>query len=101
MADIANLYPPSPPDVPADLTIPKAGYRLRVVVVLASLFVFALLYIFLVAGSAYLSYWAFASLGKSAAPASAGLGALGHAFQTEDRLTKKYNQTVQERNKET
>lgn len=63
MPDDAPLYPPSPPDVPPDLTAPTAGYRLRVVVVLLSLLAFGVLYVGLVIGSAYLAYHSFASLG--------------------------------------
>src|SRR5215204_3029993 len=46
-----SLYPPTPPDVPADLTVPNAEYRNRVVIVLLSLIVFAGFYLFLVVGS--------------------------------------------------
>jgi Zn-dependent protease with chaperone function len=58
MAGRASLYPPSPADVPPDLTAPRADYRLRVVVVLVSLFVFFVLYLGLVFGSAWLTWWA-------------------------------------------
>lgn len=63
MTDIAPLYPPSPRNVPPDLTKPPASYRTRVVVVFVSLAVFMALYIVLTLGSAYLCYWCFDSIG--------------------------------------
>ena len=62
MADIAHLYPPSPTNVPADLTTPPKSYRSRVLVVLASLFVFLFVYLALTVGTAFTSYWCFATL---------------------------------------
>jgi dienelactone hydrolase len=56
MADSAVPYPPAPPNVPPALTTPTTSYRVRVTVVLASLFLFAFLYLGLVAGSAYLPW---------------------------------------------
>src|SRR5258708_5037391 len=58
MARLADIYPPGPRNVPPDLTTPTTDYRLRVVVVLISLILFFLLYLALLAGSAYLIYWA-------------------------------------------
>lgn len=49
--DIDSLYPPSPANVPPDLTRPSGDYRLRVFVVLVSLFAFLLLYLALTVGS--------------------------------------------------
>lgn len=63
MADIAALYPPTPQNVPPDLTKPPGSYRTRVVVVLVSLAAFMAVYLGLTLGSAYLCYWCFASLG--------------------------------------
>jgi Zn-dependent protease with chaperone function len=59
MASMArvSLYPPSPDDVPADLTAPPPKYRLQVFVVLVCLFVFLLLYVSLIVGSAILIWW--------------------------------------------
>src|SRR5262245_53142090 len=51
------LYPPSPPDVPADFTRPSAAYRWRVTALLASLFFFLLLYLALVVGAALFTWW--------------------------------------------
>ena len=52
-----ELYPAGPANVPADLTAPNLGYRLRVVAVMVSLLLFALLYLALVAGAAWLVWW--------------------------------------------
>src|SRR5947209_1111991 len=57
MQDLAPLYPPSPVDVPADLTVPSRRYRTQVVIVLCSLLLFFLLYVALVAAAGYLTYW--------------------------------------------
>jgi Zn-dependent protease with chaperone function len=91
MADLAP-YPPAPPNVPPDLTRPTLRYRLRVIVVLISLLLFAALYLGLVGGSAYGCYWAFAG-------GSGGTGrqALSHAFQTEQRVTRTYNDALKQR----
>jgi Zn-dependent protease with chaperone function len=58
MARASHLYPPSPPNVPRYLTAPSTHYRLQVILVLASLFLFGLLYVGLLAGSAWLVFWA-------------------------------------------
>src|SRR5262249_13952858 len=58
VARAAKLYPPSPVDVPDDLAVPSGRYRLQVILVLASLLLFAALYMGLVAGSGYLTYLA-------------------------------------------
>ncbi len=97
MAESADFYPPSPPDIPTDLTRPPFGYRLRVVVVLASLVLFALLYITLVAGSAYLSFWAFASAAQDSPSEAGALKVIPHAARTEEHLVNKYNEAVQKR----
>jgi Zn-dependent protease with chaperone function len=52
-----SLYPPAPPGIPKDLTAPTARYRRQVLLVLASLLLFVLLYIGLVVGTAYLAWW--------------------------------------------
>jgi Zn-dependent protease with chaperone function len=67
MADIAALYPPTPTNVPPDLTKPSGSYRTRVVVVLVSLFLFLGVYLGLIGGSAYLCYRSFAELGRDPA----------------------------------
>jgi Zn-dependent protease with chaperone function len=79
--------------VPPDLTTPTASYRLRVIVVLTSLFLFAFLYLGLVAGSAYLCYWSFAPTG----PANlTGRNLLLEASWTSERVGRVYNQALQE-----
>jgi Zn-dependent protease with chaperone function len=55
MASIDNLYPPSPPDVPPELTLPTKHYQTRAVLVLFSLITFFGLYMMLVVGSALLT----------------------------------------------
>lgn len=62
MADITDLYPPTPANVPPGLTRPPATYRTRVVVVLLCLLVFVAVYLTLTAGSAYACYACFAAL---------------------------------------
>ncbi len=64
MPSISDLYPPAPAQVPPGLASPTTGYRTRVVVVLGSLFLFLVLYLGLVIGSAYFCYYSFAQLGK-------------------------------------
>jgi Zn-dependent protease with chaperone function len=68
MSDIAQLYPPSPTDIPADLTTPSASYRLRVILVLSCLIVFVIVYLGLVIGTAGLSVYCFAQLGADEPP---------------------------------
>jgi Zn-dependent protease with chaperone function len=60
MTNTDDFYPPTPANVPPDLTAPTSGYRVRVLVVLTSLFLFVLLYVGLLVGSAYLCYYSFA-----------------------------------------
>jgi hypothetical protein len=62
MADSVDLYPPGPDNVPPYLTAPTRSYKTRVLIVLASLFIFVALYIGLVVGSAYFSYWSFSQI---------------------------------------
>src|SRR5438105_4694066 len=64
MADAADLYPPGPANAPPYLTAPTRSYKTRVLIVLASLFIFVALYIGLVVGSAYFSYWSFTQLSE-------------------------------------
>jgi Zn-dependent protease with chaperone function len=94
MTDDSALYPPSPPAVPPDLTAPTPGYRLRVVVVLLSLFVFAVLYLGLVIGSAYLSYFSFTSL-SATDPHQASRDLLQAASQEDQQLTQIFNNALQ------
>jgi Zn-dependent protease with chaperone function len=63
-----------------------------VLVVLTSLFLFALLYLGLVAGSAYLCYSSFAALGR---PETNGRSLLREASLTDERLTHLYNTSLQ------
>src|SRR5262245_56251452 len=62
MADAVDLYPHGPANVPPYLTAPTRSYKTRVLIVLVSLFVFVALYIGLVVGSAYFSYWSFTQM---------------------------------------
>src|SRR5436309_7917557 len=57
MAGMESFYPPRPPGISPDLTAPSARYRFQVLVVLASLMAFFVLYLGLVAGSAWFFYW--------------------------------------------
>jgi Zn-dependent protease with chaperone function len=76
-AAVSHLYPPSPATVPPDLTRPSESYRSRVIIVLASLIVFVIIYLGLTIGSAYTCYYCIAWLAEdepkpqavSAAPA--------------------------------
>jgi Zn-dependent protease with chaperone function len=54
MTPVPLLYPPSPAGVPANLTTPSMRYRWQVVVVLACLFLFLLLYLAMIWGAIYL-----------------------------------------------
>src|SRR5262249_26057952 len=96
MADGAAPYPPAPLNVPPRLTAPTASYRARVLVVLTSLLLFAFLYLGLVAGSAYLCYWSFASLG--AGPESkSGRDLLQETSRTGERLIGAFNDALRRR----
>jgi Zn-dependent protease with chaperone function len=53
----ADLYPPAPANVPADLTRLDAGYRLRVVAMIGGLFLFLLLYLVFVVAAGLVAYW--------------------------------------------
>jgi Zn-dependent protease with chaperone function len=57
MAGMEPYYPPRPPGVPHDLTAPTARYRFQVLVVLASLMAFFVLYLGLVVTAGWLCYW--------------------------------------------
>jgi Zn-dependent protease with chaperone function len=96
MADAAIPYPPAPPNVPAGLTAPTTSYRARVLVVLASLFVFAFLYLGLVLGSAYLCYWSFAPESAEAPETSNGLNVLRDVGRNDERLTTAYNKALRD-----
>ena len=56
-------YPPSPKDVPEDLTLPSPGHVFQMVVVLLGLLLFLLLYLGLVGGSCWAVYKCLTSLG--------------------------------------
>src|SRR5262245_61970598 len=53
----ASLYPPSPVGLPPDLTRVSSAYRRRMVAMLVSLVLFIVVYLALLAGSAWLTYW--------------------------------------------
>src|SRR4051812_32311993 len=53
----ADLYPPAPADVPADLTRLDGAYRLRVLGMIGGLFVFLLLYLVFIAAAGLLAWW--------------------------------------------
>src|SRR5687768_8345326 len=53
---VASYYPPSPPDVPVDLTEPTPAYRQQVTLVLISVIIFLLLYFGLMFLSGLLVY---------------------------------------------
>src|SRR5262249_9614378 len=95
MADGAIPYAPVPPNVPPDLTTPTIGYRLRAVLVLTCLFLFAFLYVGLVGGSAYFCYSSFAS--TSSQEELAGGNLLYEASQASERLGCVYNKALQQR----
>src|SRR5262245_44278997 len=97
MADGTAPYPPAPPNVPPRLTTPTMGYRARVPGVVTSLLLFAFLYLGLVAGSAYLCYWSFASLGSAGPDKLTGRNLLHDASWTGERVTREYNDAVQQR----
>jgi Zn-dependent protease with chaperone function len=96
MADEAVPYPPAPANVPPDLTTPTLSYRLRVLVVLSSLFLFASLYLGLVVGSAYLCYQSFAALIDPNPYQGTRLAPLQDVSRTEERLTQTYNDAVRQ-----
>lgn len=64
MTGIDDLYPPSPKNVPSDLTATNAAYRLRVIFVLVGLVVFFCTYCALIWGAGFLFWNAF--FGKGA-----------------------------------
>ncbi len=53
----ATLYPPSPPDVPADLTEPTSQYKTQIALVLLSLGLFFLLYFGILAFCVLFMIW--------------------------------------------
>ena len=56
---IENIYPPSPHNVPKDFILPSASYKRQVVLVLLAILLFMVLYATMIAGAAYLMYFAF------------------------------------------
>ncbi len=57
MSDETDLYPAGPENPPIELTKPSTAYRLQVVVMLLSLFLFLAIYLGLVYGMASLVWW--------------------------------------------
>jgi len=57
MASAAEFYPPGPRNVPEDLTVSSSEYKYRAALLLVSLLTFAFVYIALVIGSFYLTFW--------------------------------------------
>jgi Zn-dependent protease with chaperone function len=57
MLTIDQVYPPSPVQVPAQLTTPSAAYRRQSLLVLACIVAFVVLYLAAVAGAGYGVYW--------------------------------------------
>src|SRR5262249_5899730 len=53
-----SLYPLPPLNVPPDLTKPSGRYLLRVTLLLVRLGVFLILYLALIVGAAWFTYWA-------------------------------------------
>jgi Zn-dependent protease with chaperone function len=60
--DPVSLYPPSPPNVPEDLTEPTSHYKTQITLVLLSLGVFFLLYFGILGFCALFILWSLASL---------------------------------------
>src|SRR5262245_26867312 len=60
--DIREFYPPHPTNVPPQLTRPTQSYRIRAGLVVASLFLFVLVYLGLIVGFGGFSAWAFVTL---------------------------------------
>jgi Zn-dependent protease with chaperone function len=58
LPDISTHYPPNPQNVPPDLTRPTARYRRRALLVVASLFLFVLVYLALIVGFGVVSFFA-------------------------------------------
>jgi Zn-dependent protease with chaperone function len=58
-----SLYPPSPKNVPPDLTVPSGQFRFQVFIILVALIVFFLLYLSLLGASAFLVFWGFTHSG--------------------------------------
>jgi Zn-dependent protease with chaperone function len=95
MSDGAVPYPPAPANVPPDLTTPSVSYRLRVLIVLTSLVLFALLYLGLVAGTAYFCYTSFAAaFGPDLSSRPSRLAVLQDVSRREAAITQGYNHAV-------
>jgi Zn-dependent protease with chaperone function len=92
MTDISSLYPPGPIDVPPGLASPSPDYKRRVLIVLLSLLAFIVLYVFLIAGSAYLCYWCFAQSDSRQARAIEDF--FREARPLEDRAFKSFNEAL-------
>jgi Zn-dependent protease with chaperone function len=82
--------------VPPDLATPTPSYRVRVLVVLGSLFLFATLYLGLLVGSAWLCYHEFASLIAPDPYRGTRLGVLREVGRTTERLVGTYNDAVRQ-----
>src|SRR5262249_33114434 len=104
MPDVIDFYPAAPANVPPRLTKPSRGYRVRVVVVLLSLFLFVALYVGLVAGSAYFCYWSFASQSSSGSSAGAtrninsAVDTVYDIVNAQNRILAVYNRAVNQVN---
>jgi Zn-dependent protease with chaperone function len=92
MGNASDLYPPAPLNVPPDLTKPTPSYRARVIVVFVSLFLFVVLYVGLVGGTAYFCYWCFSGMGSSGTNAQK---VLNETISTQARVLKVYNEAIQ------
>jgi Zn-dependent protease with chaperone function len=95
MPDVVAPYPPAPAQVPPDLATPTAGYRLRVIVVLISLFLFAALYLGLIFGAGYFCYWALTPE-HIVGPTTHARTQIRNASLTEGNLINKYNDALKQ-----
>ncbi|MDB5305806.1 MAG: hypothetical protein JWO38_8 [Gemmataceae bacterium] len=80
MAGLKIPYPPSPSDVPEDLTEYAPSYKSQQNLLLAGLFVFLLFYMALIALCVLLGTYCFVTLGKWPVVKMAGMGVCGLSF---------------------
>jgi Zn-dependent protease with chaperone function len=95
MRDAQEYYPPGPTDVPPNLTKPTSGYRVRVLIVLASLVLFMALYFGLIIGSGYLCYYAFAGRSSGDRRAASAGTQLQDISRVERQILHTYNAAIQ------